>query len=185
MSKDYKKVHQQKLADMKKRLLGSTISDKLELKAISNAKIDEVIVRMNKILAPRQVWDDFSFRTGRLMGIMRSIAQNPKMRKDLLEATGLTQDYVDLYFEVCGNLPYLNTSDNSVNIGRPMKVEETKEYITLLGLHFGYVIEESDLSDIIEERWERLYNNALEKITETAKHNAEHSESVPQGGYEE
>ena len=175
---DFKKVHEAKLQDMKRKLLGSSISQKLELKAISNQQIDAVINKMNAILDPKKVWEDFNFRTGKIMGILRSIAQNPTKRQRLLEVTGLSQTHVDLYFEVVGNLPF-PTNDNTINPGRHMDVEATKEFITLVGLHFGYVVEEADLADITEERWMHLYNNALERCAETVKHREEHADEVP------
>ena len=175
---DYKAMHEAKIKAMRDKLLGSAISQKLELKAISNQKIDEVINKMNAILEPKKVWDDFNFRTGKLLGILRSIAQNPTKRTQLLEATGLSQTHVDLYFEVAGNLPF-PTNDNTINPGRHMNVEATKEFLTLVGLHFGYVVEEADLFDITEERWMHLYNNALERCAETIKHNKEHADEVP------
>lgn len=175
---DYQKIHDDMLNRMKEKLLGSTISQKLELKAISNKKIDEVIAKMNTILDPKKVWEDFNFRTGKIMGILRSIAQNPTKRQQLLEVTGLSQTHVDLYFEVVGNLPF-PTNDNTINPGRHMDVEATKEFITLVGLHFGYVVEEADLADITEERWMHLYNNALERCAETIKHREEHADEVP------
>ena len=183
--KDYKAIHADKIAEMKEKVLGSSIAEKLEVRAISNKEIESIISKMNKILAPREVWTDFNFRTGAIFGIMRSLAQNPKLRKELLEATGLTQDYVDMYFQYCGNLPYLHTSNNTLNQGRPMKIEETKELITAVALKFGYVVEESDLFDITQERWDRLYQEALEKVTKTMQHNAEHGDSVPEAGYDE
>ena len=175
---DFKKVHEAKLQDMKRKLLGSSISQKLELKAISNQQIDAVINKMNAILDPKKVWEDFNFRTGKIMGILRSIAQNPTKRQQLLEVTGLSQTHVDLYFEVVGNLPF-PTNDNTINPGRHMDVEATKEFITLVGLHFGYVVEEADLADITEERWMHLYNNTLERCAETVKHREEHADEVP------
>lgn len=172
-------MHDKKLEEMKHKILGSSINNKLQLKAISNTKIDEIIQKMNAILTPRKVWEDFNFRTGKILGIMRSIAQNPKLRKELLEATGLTSNHIDLYFEYCGNLPYLITGSNVINPGRDMRINETKELITLIGLEFGYIVEESDLYDITEERWNQLYYNTIERLTETAKHNQEHAEEIP------
>lgn len=181
MSKDYHKMYEERLANMKKKVMGSKIADILELKDIGNKKLDEIRSKMSVIVPGKnQVWDDFNFRTGKIFGILRFIGQNPQYRQQLLEVTGLNQNHVDIYFNVCGNLPYLNRTDNSINEGRPMDVEATKEFITVVAAEFGVVVEDSDLVDITQERWDRLYMSALEKIQETAKHNAEYGESVPE-----
>ena len=88
-----------------------------------------------------------------------------------MEATGLTQDFIDVYFDVCGYLPYVNTTNNTVNVGKPMNVEATKEFIQVVASKWGLVVKDDDLSDITEERWDRLYNAALEKCNTTVEFN--------------
>ena len=179
MSKDYNAMYEDKLKKLKQSVLGSSINDQLEMKAISNRKIEKITDAMSKVVG-KKVWEDFNFRTGKIFGILRFIAQNPIHRQQLLEVTGLTQDYVDIYFKVCGNLPYLNTTDNTLNLGRPMDVEATKDFVKIVAAKFDLLIEDDDVSDITEERWQRLYNNALERITKTIEHNEQHGDSVPQ-----
>ena len=179
MSKDYNVMYEEKLRKLKESVLGSTINDQLEMKAISNRKIEKITDAMSKVVG-KKVWEDFNFRTGKILGILRFIAQNPIHRQELLEVTGLTQDYVDIYFKVCGNLPYLNTTDNTLNPGRPMDVEATKEFIKIVAAKFDLLVEDDDLLDITEERWQRLYANTLERISKTIEHNEQHGASIPQ-----
>ena len=177
--KDYQKMYEDRLKKQKESVLDSNVNDQLEMKAISNRKIEKITDAMSKVVG-KKVWEDFNFRTGKILGILRFIAQNPQHRQQLLEVTGLTQDYVDIYFKVCGNLPYLNTTDNTLNVGRPMDVEATKDFIKIVAAKFDLLVEDDDVSDITEERWQRLYNNALERITKTIEHNEQHGDSVPQ-----
>ena len=179
MSKDYNAMYEEKLKALKESVLGSAINDELEMKAISNRKIEKITDAMSKVVG-KKVWEDFNFRTGKILGILRFIAQNPTHRQELLEVTGLTQDYVDIYFKVCGNLPYLNTTDNTLNVGRPMDVESTKNFVKIVAAKFDLLIEDDDLFDITEERWQRLYNNALERITKTVEHNEQYGNAIPQ-----
>ena len=178
-NKDYNAMYEEKLNKLKQSVLGSFINDQLEMRAISNRKIEKITDAMSKVVG-KKVWEDFNFRTGKILGILRFIAQNPQHRQQLLEVTGLTQDYVDIYFKVCGNLPYLNTTDNTLNLGRPMDVEATKDFVKIVAAKFDLLIEDDDVSDITEERWQRLYANALERVTKTAEHNEQHGDSVPQ-----
>lgn len=170
-------LYEAKLEEMKAKLLGGVIADKIKLRTISNKKIDEIVNKMNEVIKPKKVWEDFNFRTGKILGILRSIAQNPTKRQELLDITGLTQTHIDIYFEVAGNLPFI-TNDGTINPGRPMDVEQAKELIYHVGVHFGYVIEDADLSDITEERWYHLYNNAIERCAETIKHNEENKQDM-------
>ena len=169
-NKDYNAMYEEKLNKLKQSVLGSSINDQLEMKAISNRKIEKITDAMSKVVG-KKVWEDFSFRTGKIFGILRFIAQNPQHRQQLLEATGLTQDYVDIYYKVCGNLPYVNTTDNSINPGRHMDVKATREFIKIVAAQFELLVEDDDLSDITEERWTRIYNSALERATETVSFN--------------
>lgn len=183
MSKDYNQMYADKLAALKESVVGSKIMDALEIKKIGNSKIDQICEAMTKITG-KPVYEDFNFRTGKIFGILRSIVQNPKQRKELLEVTGLTKDIIDIYFEVSGNLPYA-TKDNQMNVGRPMDIAATKELIAIVASKFDVLVEEADLADITQERWDRLYATALEKTAETVKHNKEHGDTVPAEGYEE
>lgn len=181
---DYKKIYEDKLLAMKEGLLGSQIATQLQLKRIGNQKLDSIITNMSKVTG-KEVWEDFSWRTGKILGIFRFIMQNPKHRQELLNITGITKDYIDVYFDVCGNLPYINTTNNTVNLGKPMNVQATKEFIQIVAAQWGVVIEDSDISDITQERWDRLYQAALEKAKETVEFNTQNNPDMTTTTYDE
>ena len=174
--KDYQKMHEDRLNALKESVLDSAIKDQLELKAISNKKLEAITDSMSKITGKR-VWEDFSFRTGKIFGILRFIVQNPLHRQDLLAATGLNNDYIDIYMKVCGNAPYVNTN-NTLNTGKPMNVEATKEFIKIVAIELGLVVDDDDLSDITQERWDRIYQSALERAIDTIKFNEQNNPDV-------
>ena len=182
---DVNKMYEEKLQAMKKKVESSAISTQLEMKRIGNQKLDAIIQDMAEITG-KPVWREFNWRVGKILGIMRFIVQNPVQRDKLLEATGLTQDFIDVYFDVCGNLPYVNTTNNTVNVGKPMNVEATKEFIQVVASKWGLVVEDDDLSDITEERWNRLYQAALEKCQKsTAFNEASGANEMTPDQYEE
>lgn len=178
MSKNYNQMYEEKVKKLKESILGTTINDQLEMKAISDKKLEAITEKMSKIVG-KPVWEDFNFRTGKIFGIMRFILQNRQHTQELLKVTNLTKDYVDLWWDISGNLPYLNTTDNTLNVGRPMDVESTKEFIKLIAVKLDVLVEDSDLLDINQERWDRLYQNTLAKIAKTVEHNQLHGDSVP------
>lgn len=169
-TKNYAKTYEERLMAQKAAILGNKIVEKLELKALANRKLEELYQAMENVVH-KPVYEDFNYRTGKILGVLRYIFQNPKNRKELLEITGLSQAHIDLYYEVCGNLPYVNTKTNTLNMGRPMDCESTKELIQATGSTLGVLVEDSDLLDINEDRWNRLYESALADAKKTIEFN--------------
>ena len=172
MSKDYNAIFAERMNKRKEAVLGSSIMEELEIKNINNNRIDEIRNRMKEVIG-KEVWNDFLWKTGKIFGILRCIAQNPEYREELFRITNLNSTYIDMYVEVCGNLPFISTRDGSVNMGRPMNVEKTREFISLVAMKMGILIEDEDLSDITQERWNYLYNAALERIEKSSSFNKE------------
>lgn len=177
MTKNFTEVYAKKMEAQKKAILGSKITEQLELKALSNQRLEELYRDMSNI-TKKPVYEDFNFRTGKIMGILRHIFQNPKQRKELLELTGLSQAHIDLYYQVCGNLPYVNTNTNTVNIGRQMDVESTRELMQATGATLGVLVEEGDLIDLTEDNWKRMYAKALDDAAKTVEFNAQNAGQV-------
>lgn len=168
--KDYNAIYNEKMQKLLQSTVGSEIADQLALKQITNSKLKEITDKISAI-TERPVWEDFSWKSGKILGILRSIAQNPLKRQELLAATGLDETIVEMYTKYCGNLPYLNSKDNTINIGRPMNIQMTKELLPIVALRLGVILDESDLDDITEERWNYLYENALKRAMETSEFN--------------
>ena len=167
-------TYNEKLAEARKKVYGSSIAKELELAAIADSRYKQICDKMTDITG-KPVWEDFNFHTGKIFGILRSIIQNPKQRKQLLEAIGLNDAIVDMYFKYCGNLPYVD-NQNIINYGRPMNIEKTKEFIPIVGAMLGILVEDNDLDDITQERWDKLYSNALKRAEETAEFNLNNKE---------
>jgi hypothetical protein len=109
------------------------------------------------------------------MGVLRHIQQNPKKRRELLEVTGLTNAHIDLWWQCGGNLPYVNTTNNTLNEGRPMDCAICKELLKVVAAELGILLEDADLVDINEANWNRLYNKALEDAQQTISFNNENA----------
>lgn len=172
MSKDYNAIFTERMAKRKEAVLGSSIIEELEIKNINNNRIDKIREQMRTIMG-KEVWNDFLWKTGKIFGILRCIAQNPEYKEELFKITNLNSTYIDMYIEVCGNLPFISTRDGSINMGRPMNVEKTREFISLVAMRMGILVEDEDLNDITEERWNYLYNATLEKIEKSLNFNKE------------
>lgn len=156
----------ERMATMKSNIMGSSIHEELEMKSISNNKLKAIMTDLEAIIG-KPVYEDYNFRSGKIIGILRSIAQAPKVRQECLTATGLTQSHIDLYYEVIGNLPY--ESEGIVYLGRPMICDKAKELIMHTAMILNVLIEDSDLMDINEERWNAMVKRAMETASEAAK----------------
>lgn len=166
----FSKTYEEKVKAQKEACFNSSITEMLEMKSISNKKLQEIMDKMSKITG-KPVYEDFSYRSGKILGILRHMLQNPKQRQELCEVTGLNSAYVDLYYQVVGNLPYVSTKNGQLVLGREQDCEATKELVRAAGSTMGVLVEDSDLQDINPERWQRLYEAALEDAKNTIAFN--------------
>lgn len=165
-------IYKKRIAEAQEKVKQSNVAQELELKALSNTRYQEIVTSIKRETG-LDTWSDFSFRTGKITGILRTILNNPAHRKKLLAITGLEDYHIDMYYETCGNLPFMNTTTKTLNEGRPMNIEPARELIQLVGLQLGILVEDKDLEDITQERWDMLTLNAKEKALETIKFNKE------------
>lgn len=169
---NYNETFQSRLAAQKKSVLSSPITEQLEISKINDQRIQEIYDAMSAVTG-KPVYSDFAWRSGKVMGVLRHIQQNPKKRRELLEVTHLTNAHIDLWWQCGGNLPYVNTNSNTLNEGRPMDCEICKELLKVVAAELGVLLEDSDLIDINENNWNRLYNKALEDAQQTISFNNE------------
>ena len=178
--KNYQEMHNEKLKKLQEEILGSKINDILQVKQLSNSKLDSITAKMDEIIQKRnpnrKVYIDFSYRTGKIMGIVRAIVNNGADRQALLEASGLSNEIVDLYYGIIGNMPYVQ---NKILVyGKAMDHVNAKDYIKIVAVALGVVVEEADLFDITEERCTQLYQAKLAECIETLKAEQEQGEAI-------
>ena len=176
MSKEYDKIYQDKLNSLKQSILGNEITAELAVRGMSNSKLDKLCKEAAAIMG-KEVYNDYNFRVGKILGLLRSIAFNAKHWDKLFELTGLNKAYVDIYHRVVGQTPY--EKDGVFKIGKQMDIEGTKNLVMAVCATMNIVIEESDLSDITQERWNNIYNNALENSVKTMEFNAQNKQNMP------
>lgn len=157
---NYEKLFAERLEAQRKAIIGNKINERLEISKLNNAKLDKLYSDMEDIVG-KPVYGDFSYRTGRIIGILRYMFQNPKHRKQLCELTGLSSAHIDLYYSVGGNLPYVD-SNGILQVGRKQIPEDFRELIQATAATLGILVEEDDVADITEERWKIMYDKALE-----------------------
>lgn len=167
---DYQKLYQEKMKKMSKTNLSKEIIEELEMSNISSKKSDLIMAEMSKITG-RQVFSDYNFRTGNVIGILRHIMQNRKYQNELLAVTGLSPAHIDFYFKHGGNLPYCDTKSNEVVMGRPMNCDKMRQFIPVVASILGILVNDEDLEDINQERWDALTRRAMENAVATSELN--------------
>lgn len=140
----------------------------LEVKK-NNAIIINKITEDMKVILGREVWNDFNFKCGKVMGLLRTIGMNRNVDFSYIIPT----EYVDLFFEYGGNLPYIDKTTGQLNEGRPMNPEMLIELMKFVYTHLGMEYLESEFDDITQERWDKLYKAVMERAEKNMNFNNE------------
>lgn len=150
----------------KSSLSSSPLFHILEIKK-NNAIILNKIAENMKVILGREVWNDFNFKSGRVMGLLRTIGMNRNIDFSYIIPT----EYVDLFFEYGGNLPYIDKTTGQLNEGRQMHPEMLIELMKFVYTHLNMEYTDSEFDDITQERWDKLYKAAMERAIKNEEFN--------------
>ena len=153
----------------------SNIKEILDVTEITDRKLSNLYEEMTQI-TKKPVYEDFSYKAGKFIGILRHIQQNPKQRKELLKLTGLSGGILDLYNQSCGQLPYASKEDGHIVSGRAQDCSTLREVLLVAASKMGILLADYQLADITEEHWNSLYQRAQE----TAEENSELASKIGQ-----
>lgn len=156
------------IESQKSSLSSSPLFKILEIKK-NNAIILNKITEDMKVILGREVWNDFNFKSGKVMGLLRTIGMNRNIDFSYIIPT----EYVDLFFEYGGNLPYIDKTTGQLNEGRPMNPEMLVELLKFVYTHLNMEYMDSEFDDITQERWDKLYQAAMERAEKNMNFNKE------------
>lgn len=152
----------------KSSLSSSPLFKILEIKRNNTVILNKIAEDM-KVILGREVWNDFNFKAGKVMGLMRTIGMNRNIDFSYI----IPNEYIDLFFEYGGNLPYIDKTTGLLNEGRPMNPEMLIELLKFVYTHLGMEYTDSEFDDITQERWNKLYQAAMERATKNEEFNKE------------
>lgn len=112
--------------------------------AMSNNKLDNIREEVAEVIG-MPVWNEFTFRCGKVLGLLRTFAYNAKFRKAISVTTGLDEVYADMYFECAGSPAYVNKDGLYVE-EIPMNIEATKELVQMVASELGVLVDVSDMT---------------------------------------
>lgn len=156
------------IESQKSSLSTSPLFKILEVKK-NNAIILNKINENIKVILGREVWNDFNFKSGKVMGLLRTIGMNRNIDFSYIIPT----EYVDLFFEYGGNLPYIDKTTGQLNEGRPMNPELLVELLKFVYTHLSMEYLDSEFDDITQERWDKLHQAAMERAEKNMNFNKE------------
>ena len=156
------------IESQKSSLSSSPLFKILEVKK-NNAIILNKINENMRVILGREVWNDFNFKSGKVMGLLRTIGMNRNIDFSYIIPT----EYVDLFFEYGGNLPYIDKTTGQLNEGRPMNPNMLIELMKFVYTHLGMEYLDSEFDDITQERWDKLRQAAMERAEKNMNFNKE------------
>ena len=141
-----------------------TFIEKLQIKKQNNNIINSISSNLQAVIG-KSCWVEYNWKSGRVMGILRTMALN-RNNSNVFMVCDIEPEVIDMYFEVAGNLPYID-KNGLLNLGRPQMCGELIELLQYVYDKLGLVHDNDEFSDITEERWNALFNSNMERIRKT------------------
>jgi hypothetical protein len=142
----------------------ATFIEKLQAKKQNNVIINSISSNLQGVVG-KPTWVEFNWKAGKVMGILRTMALN-RNNTSVFVATGIEPEIIDMYFDVAGNLPYID-KNGLLNLGRPQMCSEYIELLKYVYDKLNLTYDDTEFDDITEERWNALYVSNMERIKKT------------------
>lgn len=144
--------------------MSMSIYDKINMKKANNNIINKITADVSGIIG-KSCWNEFNWRCGKVLGLLRTLSLNRNIPA-VFEASGIEEEVIDLYYEVAGNLPFID-KNGQFNAGRPQFCEELIELMQYVYAKLGITAADNEFDDINQKHWDDLYNAAMERIRKT------------------
>ena len=138
--------------------------EKLNAKKQNNAIINEISTKLAAITG-KQVWVEYNWKSGKMMGILRTLSLNRNI-PGIFDMVDIEEEVIDMYYETAGNLPYID-KNGMINVGRPQHCNEYVELLKYIYDELGMTYDDNEFTDINQERWDSLYYSNMERIKKT------------------
>jgi hypothetical protein len=141
-----------------------SIYDKINMKKANNTIINNISSNLQAVIG-KATWVEYNWKSGKVMGILRTMALN-RNNSNVFVACSIEPEVVDIYYELAGNLPYID-KNGMLNLGRPQMCSEYIELLKYVYDKLNLTYDDTEFDDITEERWNTLYNSNMERIRKT------------------
>lgn len=138
--------------------------EKLQVKKNNNVIINNISSNLQAVIG-KACWVEYNWKSGKVMGILRTMALN-RNNSNVFVACSIEPEVVDMYYELAGNLPFID-KNGMLNLGRPQMCSEYIELLKYVYDKLKLTYDDTEFDDITEERWNTLYNSNMERIKKT------------------
>ena len=144
--------------------MAMSIYDRINQKKQNNLILNKITADISGIIG-KSCWVEYNWRCGRVLGLLRTLSLNRNIPA-VFEISGIEEEVIDLYYEVGGNLPYID-KNGQFNAGRPQFYSELVELMQYVYDKLGLTATENEFDDINQKHWDDLYNASMERIRKT------------------
>ena len=144
--------------------MSMSIYDKINMKKANNNIINKIATDISGIIG-KSCWVEYNWRCGKVLGLLRTLSLNRNIPA-VFEVSGIEEEVIDLYYEVAGNLPFID-KNGQFNAGRPQFCEELIELMQYVYSKLGITAADNEFDDINQKHWDDLYNASMERIRKT------------------
>ena len=144
--------------------MAMSIYERIEQKKNNNNILNKITTDIAGIIG-KNCWVEYNWRCGKVLGLLRTLSLNRNIPA-VFEISGIEEEVIDLYYEVAGNLPYID-KNGQFNAGRPQSCSELVELMQYVYDKLGITAAENEFDDINQKHWDDLYNASMERIRKT------------------
>lgn len=144
--------------------MAMSIYERIGQKKNNNLILNKITADISGIIG-KSCWVEYNWRCGKVLGLLRTLSLNRNIPA-VFEVSGIEEEVIDLYYEVAGNLPYID-KNGQFNAGRPQFCEELIELMQYVYSKLGITAADNEFDDINQKHWDDLYNASMERIRKT------------------
>lgn len=141
------------------------IIDRINAKKASNTILNEKISIVAE-KTKRDVFTDFNYKVGKLIGLLMAIQFSGKYKNEILPMVNLEEEEIDVFAEIIGSVTFIN-ADGALIKGKEQDSNALQEFVLYISDKWNLGYSNKDVDDINKERFEEIQNIAQLKAEKT------------------
>jgi len=149
---------------MKRLKTNNSVAQRVKESLKNESRLDAVRDQVEEV-TNRPVWNELSYKDGKLIGLLRTLGYEFSNRSKLLEITGIPEPLLEIFLEAYGHPTFPDKETGELIPEKPMQIQEVKEALEVAGEILGY---QPYLKDITPEKVEKVYAYFRQRAEDTA-----------------
>jgi len=142
----------------------NSVAERVKSAVKNEQKLDNIREQVEEITG-RPVWNELSYKDGKLIGLLRTLGYEFSKRSQLLELTGIPEPLLDIFLEAYGHPCFPDKETGNLIEEKSMNIQEVKEALEVAGELLGY---EPYLKDITQDKVNKVYAYFRQRAEDTA-----------------